>query len=448
MLLIKNGLVIDSQTDELRDILVENGKIKVIDKCGLFNSVEVLETVDAKGMWVLPGLVDLHVHLREPGLEWKETVVTGAKAAISGGYTTICAMPNSKPTNDSAEVTKYILEKAKLAGLAKVLPIGSVSIGLKGEQMSPLSELLKAGCVAFSDDGEPIHNSGLMRRALEWCLMHDAVICCHEEDKCLSCSGCMNESSLSYKLGLKGMPTLAEDVMIARDIEIARYTGGRVHICHISSPRSVELVRRAKNDGIKVTCEVTPHHLTLTENTVVNYDSNYKMSPPLRTEEDRQALIAGLKDGTIDAVASDHAPHEMDSKLKSFDEATMGILGLQTSLPLLIKFCKDGTLSKKQLVKVLASNPAKIFNLEQGDIKVGAPADFAIVNPDSKWVFDKTGVFSKSINSPFLGQELEGQADTVIVDGKILLKNQTHQQNKDSVKNDIFINKNLEPNYA
>lgn len=431
MLLIKNGLVIDADIEANKDILVEDGKIKAIDKIGAFDSIKVDKVVEAGGMWVLPGLVDLHVHLREPGLEWKETVATGAKAAIAGGYTTICAMPNSIPANDSSEVTRYILDKAKTAGMAKVLPIGSVSVGLKGKSMAPLTELWKAGCVAFSDDGEPVYDAGLMRKALEWCLMHDAVICCHEEDKCLSCSGCANESALSYKLGLKGMPTVAEDVMVARDIELARYTGGRVHICHVSSPRSLELIRRAKNDGIKVTCEVTPHHLTLTENDIATYDTNYKMSPPLRTEEDRQALIEGLKDGTVDAIASDHAPHEMDSKLVAFEESTMGILGLQTSLPLLLDFCADGTISKKRLADLLATSPANIFKLEQGRIQVGAPADFAIINPDIKWQLDKTGVFSKSINSPFLNTDLKGMADTVIVDGNVLVQDQSQMFSKE-----------------
>lgn len=425
MLLIKNALLVDaySNLEAERDVLIENGKIKAVDSPGSFDNQKCGGVIDAGGLWLLPGLIDLHVHLREPGFEWKETVESGVRAAVAGGYTTICAMPNTNPVNDKTEITKFILNQADKAGLAKLVPIGAVSQRLKGQCMSPISELYQAGCPAFSDDGEPVFDSGLMRRALEWSHMHDAVICCHEEDKCLSCGGAMNESALSYRLGIKGMPTIAEDVMVARDIELARYTGGKVHICHISSDRGVELVRRAKNDGINVTCEVTPHHLSLTEESVSGYDTNFKMSPPLRTEKIRQALIEGLKDGTIDVVASDHAPHEVDSKLQSFQEASMGILGLQTSLPLMLEFYRAGVLSRKRLAEVLATRPAEIFGLEQGKIQVGSPADLVLIDPEYKWTFDKEKILSKSFNSPFIGKEFQGIADTVIVDGRVVKRN-------------------------
>ncbi len=420
-ILIKHARVIDpdSKTDAILDVLIEDSQIKAVEKPGTLSSGTDTNTIDGSNHWLIPGLIDLHVHLREPGQEWKETIHSGCQAAISGGYTTVCAMPNTKPVNDCIEITKYIKEKAAQANLAKVIPIGAVSHNLEGKQMSSLSELYQAGCLAFSDDGQPIYDSGLMRRALEWCRMTDAVICCHEEDKCLSCGGAMNESALSYKLGLPGMSTIAEDVMVARDIELARFTGGRVHICHISSERGVELIRRAKNDGINITCEVTPHHLTLNEDCLADYDTNYKMSPPLRSEATRQALIAGIKDGTIDCIASDHAPHEFDSKNTSFPQASMGILGLQTSLPLMLEFCEQKIITPLQLVSLLATNPAKIFKLEQGRIKVGAPADLVLLNPTKEWAFTRENNLSKSFNSPFLNRTLKGECSVVMVDGQI-----------------------------
>lgn len=425
MIVITNGRVIDpaNKLDAPRDILVRDGTVGAIDRPGAFANRSDSEYLDAAGMLVVPGLIDLHVHLREPGYEWKETIQSGSEAAILGGFTTICSMPNTDPVNDSAEITKFVLARAALANAARVLPIGAVSIGLKGLEMAPLSELRRAGCVAFSDDGEPVYDAGLMRRALEWCLMIDAVISCHEEDKCLSARGSMNESALSSRLGLKGMPTVAEDVMVARDIELARYTGGRVHICHVSSARSVELVRRAKNDGIRVTAEVTPHHLVLTEDAVRDYDTNSKMSPPLRKREDVEALIAGIKDGTLDAVASDHAPHEHDSKQVEFGRAAFGILGLQTSLPLLLEFVAKGTLSIERAIALLTSGPAKAFGLPFGTLTPGVTADITVIDPARKWSFDRTNCRSLSLNSPFIGRELCGAARDVMVGGNILLRN-------------------------
>ena len=423
-MLIKNCRLFESAANNHQhfDVLIEQGKVKEIAPHGLIPDSSSPEHFDAKGLMLMPGLVDLHVHLREPGFEWKGQIKDGCEAAILGGYTSICCMPNTKPVNDRAEITRFIIEKASSLGLAKVFPIGSVSIGLEGKALSPMSELRKAGCVAFSDDGEPIYNAGVMRRALEWCLMLDAVISCHEEDKCLTAGGCMNESALSLKLGLKGMPSVGEDVMVARDIELARYTGGKVHVCHVSTARSVELIRRAKNDGIRVTCEVTPHHLVLTEDAVIDYDSSYKMSPPLRTEEDRQALIEGLRDGTIDAIASDHAPHEFDSKCCEFDRASFGILGLQTSLPLILDFVNEGVISPVRAQAVLAGEPAKIFGLEAGTIKPGSAADLILIDPKAEWTFDSNSAVTKSLNSPFLGRKMSGQVRHVFVNGKVVLK--------------------------
>lgn len=423
MIIVKNGTVIDPAAGREGefDLLIEGDTIAAVDKPGSIKK-EGATVIDARGRWVVPGLIDLHVHLREPGFEWKETIATGSQAAVLGGFTTVCCMPNTNPSNDCAEITKFILEKACAAAAARVLPIGAVSVGLKGKQMAPLSELWQAGCAAFSDDGEPIYDAGMMRRALEWCRMHGATISCHEEDKNLSCGGCMNESPLSTRLGLRGMHKVAEDVMVARDIELGRVTQGKVHICHVSSARSVELIRRAKNDGIAITAEVTPHHLVLSESAVTEYDTNAKMSPPLRDEEDMSALLAGIKDGTLDAIASDHAPHELDSKMVEFSRASFGILGLQTSLPLILGFVKKKKLSRLRAIELLTSSPAKAFGLAYGTLKPGAKADIAIINPEERWTFDRDSVKSLSFNSPFLGQEMTGKAETVIVNGAVVVQ--------------------------
>ncbi len=427
MKLIKNGLVIDPVGGKVGeyDLLIDRGVVHAIEPRGGCAGATVESTIDAAGRWVAPGFIDLHVHLREPGFEWKETVKSGVEAAVLGGYTTVCCMPNTQPRNDHGEVTRYILDKAASAGLARVLPIGAVTKELKGLEMAPLSELRNAGCVAFSDDGEPIHNAGLMRRALEWCRALDATISCHEEEKTLSCGGCMNESPMSVRLGLKGMPKVAEDVMVARDIELARATEGKVHICHVSTARSVELIRRAKNDGIRITAEVTPHHLTLTESAVGEYDTAAKMSPPLREWEDVEALRHGLRDGTIDAIASDHAPHENDSKRVEFSKASFGILGLQTSLPVVVGLIRDGVLSRERAVEVCASGPARCFGIEGGTLRRGERADIAIVDPEKRWTFSREAVRSLSTNSPFLGMEMIGSATDVLVGGVHLVINGT-----------------------
>lgn len=423
MILIKNGLVIDpaNNLEAEKDVLVENGLIRELGQPGSLNSVKIERSIDAKGKWVVPGLIDLHVHLREPGFEWKETIESGSRAAALGGFTSICCMPNTSPTNDRAEITRFILERATQAKLSRVLPIGSVSLALKGQDLAPLSELAQAGCVAFSDDGEPVWNSGLMRRALEWCLMLGLPISCHEEDKCLSSGGCMNESALSFKMGLIGMPKVAEEVMIARDIELARSTGGKVHICHVSSARSVELIRRAKNDHIKISAEVTPHHLLLNEDSVSNYDTNFKMSPPLREQEDVEGLLQGVKDGTLDAIASDHAPHELDSKRVEFSKASFGVIGLQTNLPLTLELIRTEKISRLRAIEAWTSAPAKAFGLPYGTLRKGAAADVCVIDPNPEWKFDGSQVESKSKNSSFLGRDLKGMADTVIRNGEVLV---------------------------
>lgn len=420
MKIIKGGTVIDPASDieGAFDVIVNEGKIVDVVKPGSAPE-KGAEVINANGKWVTPGLIDLHVHLREPGFEWKETVRSGVEAAVLGGFTAVCAMPNTSPVNDRREICDYILDRSREANLARVLPIGAVSIGLKGKEMAPLSELKKAGCVAFSDDGEPIFDAGMMRRALEWSLMLGLTISCHEEDKCLSCGGAMNESSLSSRMGLVGMPKVAEEVMIARDIELARTTGGRAHICHVSTARGVELIRRAKQDGIRITGEVTPHHLVLTEDAVAEYDTNAKMSPPLREQEDVDALVRGIQDGTLDAVASDHAPHELDRKMVEFSQAAYGILGLQTSLPLILDFVTRGTISRRRAIELFTSGPARAFGLEYGTLKKGAAADITIIDPSYRWTFSREAVRSLSFNSPFLGKELCGGAHSVIVGGEL-----------------------------
>jgi dihydroorotase len=424
MIVIKNALLIDpaNNSEGDFDILIEKDKISAVEKPGSFQKLEVESVIDAKGKWIVPGFFDMHVHLREPGFEWKETIQSGTQAALLGGFTSVCCMPNTKPVNDNAEITKFILEKAKHADAARVFPIGSVTQKLEGKEMSPLSELREAGCVAFSDDGEPVFNSGIMRRALEWAGMLDAVICCHEEDKHLSCGGSMNESALSSKLGLKGFPKVAEEVMIARDIELARTTKSRVHICHVSTARSVELIRRAKNDGIRITCEATPHHIVLTEDSVGDYDTNAKMSPPLREQEDCEAILAGLNDGTIDVIASDHAPHELDSKQIEFSKAAFGILGLQTSLPLVLDFVRSGKIKRKRAIEILSSAGAEILKLNLGRLSKGCLADLVIVDPEYKWTFSRQEVKSLSFNSPFIGKEMQGIAEAVFVGGRMLVE--------------------------
>lgn len=426
-IVIQGGHLIDAASahDGLYDILIKDGVVAAVEKPGTFASTGDVQRVDAQGRWVIPGCVDLHVHLREPGEEWKETVQTGSEAAVLGGYTSICCMPNTRPANDSAEVTRYILEKAKSAKAARVLPIGAISVERKGKQLAPYSELAKAGCVAFSDDGDPVADAGLMRRALEWCLMLGLPLACHEEDRSLSCGGCMNESPLSLKLGLKGFPGVAEDVMIARDIELARFTKGRIHICHVSTARGVELIRRAKNDGIHVTCEVAPHHLVLGEEAVSTYDTNFKMMPPLKEESDVRGLIEGLRDGTIDAIASDHAPHDRDSKMVEFSRATVGILGLQTSLPLLVEMCNAGTISRTRMVELLSAGPARSFGLPYGTLRVGSPADVVVMHPTKEWFFSVDSVRSKSKNSPFLERKLVGACEHVLVSGRQVVSHGT-----------------------
>jgi dihydroorotase len=424
-IIITNGTIVDpDRSKEFQgDLLIQDSVIEEIGNPGAFSQVQDAFVVDAKNRLVTPGLVDIHVHLREPGEEWKETIYTGTKAAIAGGFTTVCCMPNTSPVNDSEEITHYILKKAKEAGFAKVYPLGAVSIGLKGKEMAPLSELYSAGCIGFTDDGRPVLDPGLMRRALEWAAMHGAPIACHEEEYALSNHGAMNEGAMSYKLGLVGWPRVAEEVMIARDIELARITQGKVHIQHVTTARGVELIRRGKNDGVQVTGEATPHHLFLTEQAIGDYDTNAKVNPPLREDEDRRALLEGVNDGTLDLIASDHAPHDIDSKRIEFSKAYNGLIGLQSTLPLVLEMVREGHLSLVKAVSLLTTKAATVMGLKEGKIAKGFIADIAIIDSNYEWEFTEAMILSKSKNSPFLGRGMKGIVETVIVDGSVVMLN-------------------------
>jgi dihydroorotase len=425
-LLIKGGNIFDCDTGTIvkQDLLIKSGKIEAIDKTGSFSTVDVQSQIDACNCLVTPGLIDIHVHLREPGQEWKETISSGSKAAIAGGFTSICCMPNTTPTNHSAEITRFIIEKAKSAGYAKVYPIGAVSLKLESEQMAPLAEMREAGCVAFSDDGKPVSNAGLMRRALEWAASLGCPIFGHEEELTLSTKGVMNESPLSYKLGLSAWPKLAEEVMISRDIELSRVTGAHVHFLHVTTARGVELIRRAKSDGVNVSAEVCPHHLFFTQEEIKNYDTAYKMSPPLREQEDIEALLAGLNDGTIDCITTDHAPHDIDTKRVEFDQASFGLIGLQSAFPLVLRLVNDKKISMATAIRSLTSNPAKVLNRpDLGSLKKSSTADISIFNLESEWQYNAESILSLSKNTPWLDHNFKGRARDVIVDGKIILQN-------------------------
>jgi len=425
MILIKGGLLIDPANNRMGafDVLCEGTLIKEVAERGRISVPKEAQVVDVAGGWVVPGLVDMHVHLREPGFEWKETIKSGAQAAALGGFAAVCCMANTQPVNDCAEITRFILAKGAEAGGAAVYPLGAVTRGLKGKELAPFLELRQAGCVAFSDDGRGITDALIMRRALEWCRMLDVPLCCHEEDESLTQGGSMNESELSLKLGLRGLPAMAEEAMIARDIELARATCGRVHFCHVSTARSVELIRRAKQDGLKVTAEVTPHHLLLTEDRVADYDTYAKMNPPLRKEKDCAALIAGLRDGTIDAIASDHAPHENDVKEIEFEKAAFGLIGLETSLPLMLNLVREEKLSSMRLIEAMSLGPARIMGLSgYGKLSKGEAANITVIHPQAEWIFDRLSNRSLSFNSPWLGEKMTGRALLVMVRGRIVVQ--------------------------
>jgi dihydroorotase len=400
------------------DVLVDGDRL--VDVCAPDAIAADAERLDATGCWVLPGLIDIHVHLREPGYEYKETIATGSAAAVAGGFTAVACMANTNPVNDSGAVTEFIRERAAAAALARVHPIGAVSVGLQGRQLAEIGEMRDAGAVAISDDGQPIADAALMRRALEYSRMFALPVVAHEEDPALAAGGVMNEGANSFRLGLRGMPAAAEEVMIARDVTLVERTGGRLHVAHVSTAGSVELIRRAKERGLPVTAEVTAHHLSLTDDAVRTYDTNAKMKPPLRAAADVEALIRGLAEGVIDAIASDHAPHHRDEKEVEFEEAANGIVGLETTLGLALKLVWDGKLDAATVVRALTSGPARCLGLPGGTLRAGAPADVAVVDPNRAWRVDPAAFRSKSRNSPFGGWELKGAAVATVVGGRLV----------------------------
>ena len=417
---IANGTVVDpvAGTATRCDVLVEDGRIAAVGAPELV-AVEA-PMFDARGCLVVPGLVDMHVHLREPGHEYKETIATGAAAAVAGGFTAVACMANTNPVNDSAAVTRFILERAAAAGLARVYPIGAVSVGLEGKRLAEFGQMRRAGIVAVSDDGMPIMDAALMRHALEYATLFDLLVIVHDEDACLRGCGVMNEGLTSVRLGLTGSPAAAEELMVARDIALLELTGGRLHIAHVSAARSVAMIRDARARGLAVSAEATPHHLLLTEEAVADYDANAKMAPPLRTRGDVDALRAGLADGTIEAIASDHAPHHVDEKECEFDQAANGIVGLETALGLGLRLVSEGVLDLPTLVARMTVGPARLLGLAAGTLAVGAPADVTVIDPERRWKVAARSFKSKSRNTPFDGWDLQGKAIATFVGGSLV----------------------------
>lgn len=423
-ILIKGGRLIDPANgiDGPHDLLIEKGKVKQVTGPGRIpeSLSEGAKIIDATGLVVSPGFLDMHVHFREPGHEYKETIETGCQSAVAGGFTGVAVMPNTNPVNDNRSVTELILRQSNAHAGAAVYPIPAISRGLKGEQLTDMAELAKAGAIGFSDDGRPVTSNELMRRALEYSKMFDLPIIQHSEILDLTKGGCMNEGSISTELGLKGMPTEAEDIMVYRDISLLPKTGGRLHVAHISSAGSVELVRQAKANGLPVTCEVAPHHFILTDESVRGYDTNTKMSPPLRAGRDVQAIKEGMADGTIDIIATDHAPHAELDKQVEYSCAAFGIVGLETALPLSLEMVEEKVITLPKMVDMLTAAPAKLFKLDKGNLAEGKDADITIFDPFAEYKIDITTFKSKSKNSPFDGRQVKGRVCYTIVRGKIL----------------------------
>ena len=423
-LLLKGGRVIDPAggRDGEFDVLIDDGRIAVVGKALPGDGCKVFEL--KKGWIVAPGLIDIHVHLREPGQEHKETIASGVAAAVAGGFTGVACMPNTDPVNDHAGITQFIIKKAAEANLARVYPIGAVSIGSKGDQLAELGEQKAAGCVGFSDDGRPVATALLMRRALEYAGMLGLPIVEHCEDPSLKGDGVAHEGFYASALGLRGIPGVAESLMVERDVSLSELTGAHVHICHMSARQSLRAVRAGKERGVQVTCEVAPHHFTLTDEALdgpVKYDTNLKMNPPLREAADRDAMLEGIADGSVDVIATDHAPHHADEKMVEFDRAPFGITGLETAVPLVFeRLVHAGRISVGRAIELLSTNPARVLNLPGGSLADGAPADVVVIDPDRKVTIDVARQRSKSKNSPFNGWELRGAVAMTIVGGRVV----------------------------
>ena len=423
MLVISNGRVIDpaTNTDAPRDILIDGGKIAEVAEPGSLPRVPGRDVFDAAGLIFAPGFIDLHAHLREPGQESSETIETGTRAAARGGFTAVCSMPNTNPVNDNASVTRYVLDRARATGSVRVWPIGAASVGSKGEAISEIAGMKEAGIVAVSDDGKPIATAKLARQVMDYCRSLDLPVMEHAEDVSLAAGAMMREGVTSTRLGLRGMPAAAEAVCVARDLQLAELTGARLHIAHLSTKASLDQVRSAKSRGLRVTCEVTPHHFTLVDEDVT-YDSRFKMNPPLASREDRAALLEGLADGTVDAISTDHAPHEPALKDVEFDRAPFGILGFETALGLALEQLVDrGRLSLVRMVELFASGPARVLGRER-KIAAGQPADLTIFSIDRAWTYQVDDSPSKSRNSPFDGKKFKGGPVATIVAGRVVYR--------------------------
>ncbi|HEY3933631.1 MAG TPA: dihydroorotase [Gemmatimonadales bacterium] len=417
-LLLTNGRVVDpaQRLDDVTTVLVQDGRIAAIGRD--IGRPDDAEVIDATGLVVAPGLIDVHVHLREPGQEERETIATGALSAVAGGFTGICAMPNTDPVIDNQGAVGFVRAKGKAAGLARVYPIGCVSLGQRGAQLAEFGEMVGAGAVAVSDDGHPVMSSQLMRTAIEYARTFGIPVADHCEDLPLAAGGAMHEGIVATRLGLKGIPAAAEEIHVARDIILSRLTGGHVHLCHMSTRGSVELIRRAKDEGLSITAEAAPHHFSLTHERCEGYDTNAKMNPPLREAADRDAIRAALADGTLDCIATDHAPHHYDAKEREFDEAPNGIIGLETALSLALRELVDsGLLSLSTLIERMSSAPARIWHLEGGTLRPGAAADIVLFDPAARWTVDPARLRSRSRNTPWGGETLPGIVRRTIVAG-------------------------------
>ena len=424
MLLLRGGRILDpsQNLDETGDLLLSGGTVEAVGRVGeVRRDGDELETIDCGGRVVSPGFIDVHCHLREPGREEVETIASGARAAAAGGFTAVCAMPNTDPVTDNQAAVGFILSQARRAAAARVYPIGAISIGEKGETLAEFGEMIGAGAVAVSDDGKPVASAQLMRTALEYARTFGIPVADHCEEPTLAAGGAMNEGLTSARLGLRGIPAEAEEIMAIRDILLARLTGGHVHLCHMSTRGSVELIRWGKERGINVTAEVCPHHLSLTDEAVEGYDTNAKMNPPLRTQADVEALQAAVKDGTIDVIATDHAPHHYDEKEREFADAPNGIVGLETALAVnLTWLVHSGIVGLPLLVERMSCSPARLFKLPGGSLRKGALADVTVFDPDAEWTVDPARFVSKGRNTPYAGHTLRGRVDLTVVDGRVI----------------------------
>lgn len=423
--LLRGARVVDPATgrDGIFDVLVDGTRIARVGRdLDVDSDVKVIDL--PSGLVVCPGLIDMHVHLREPGQEYKETIASGAAAAVAGGFTTVCAMPNTNPINDNGAVTRFVIEQAARAGLANVFPIGAITKNSEGSELAEMGEMKDAGIVAVSDDGRPVPSAGMMRRAMEYARGFDLPVIDHCEDKTLARGGVMHEGHWSLVLGMRGMPAAAEEVDAERNCLLAEMTGARLHLAHLSTRGAIAAVRRAKDKGLPVTCEVAPHHWTLTDEAVQNYETNTKMSPPLRSRDHLGAILEGLRDGTVDAIATDHAPHHADEKALEYDQAPFGIVGLETAVGLAMeRLVSEGIISLERLVELCATNPARILQLEgRGTFKANAHADVTIIDPEMTWSFDVSRAKSKSRNTPFDGYAFRGGVVATIVAGRIVFR--------------------------